>query len=136
MPGFQFIQLPPRSLLCTSYTNPAGALMLATVTLNVVPAGPEGGLALIFTEIVPTIPRPEWKVQWYLYWPPAVKTKSNAPPGGTDPESHNDSGVSPVEVWLVVAAPFVQWTVPPMTRPAFFGVSTEFVMETLTVAAR
>ena len=63
---------------------------------------------MILTEIVPTIPRPWWKLQWYVYWPPAVNTKLNDPPGGTVPESHNDSGTSLVEVWLVVGVLFVQ----------------------------
>ena len=80
------------------------------------------------------MPRDWWNEQWYLYCPPAVNTKSKDPPAPTVPESHSDSGVSPVEVWLDVLS-LVQWTVPPMSRAAVFGVNTKLVIDTLTVAA-
>ena len=107
--------------------------------VNMVPAGPEGGVALTGTEIVPTIPRLTWKLQWYVYLPAAVNANENVPPGASVPESHvTGMVVSAVVVWFTVPV-FVHSAVLPCCTLALFGekkkVPPELVAWMLTVAA-
>ena len=109
--------------------------MLATVIVKIVPMGPDGGVALILTETVPVMPSDWWNVQWYWYFPPAVKANVKVLPTGTLPESQRESGVLLVEVWATVP-PFVHFTLSPKLMDDDFGVKTYSVMVTFAVAAR
>jgi len=64
IPVMKFTNLPPGAFIWTSYTRVPVAFAEATVIVNIVPAGPDGGEAITGTVIVPVIPRLWWKVQW------------------------------------------------------------------------
>src|SRR6266567_1167215 len=59
----------PGFLIWTSYLNPAGAVIVAILIANLVPASPDVGLILSATVTVPIMPRLWWKLQWYVNVP-------------------------------------------------------------------